>query len=333
MVLILSVTACKTYKPVSGFNELPVSPVDYRDLNHWAAHPDKDDPSDNTPERIYPVQKNADVFFLHPTTYIGEKGEDQWNASITDEKLNRKTDDGTILFQASAFNHAGRVYAPRYRQAHLDVYFTKDTISALKAFDLAYQDVRNAFEVYLKDYNQGRPIVIASHSQGTNHAERLINEYFNGKRLQKQLVAAYLIGMPVAKDRFQFIAPCRDSLDTNCFISWRTFKHGHEFYKDGKGDSISVTNPLSWTTTEEFVPKSKSKGSLLRDFNKIYHELVDAQVHNGILWANKPKFKGSFFLRTKNYHVADINFYYFNIRQNAAQRVDAFIQKRNISDD
>ena len=54
------------------------------------------------------------------------------------------------------------------------------------------EDVKAAFQYYLEHYNNGRPIIIASHSQGTTHAKRLLKEFFDGTALQHQLVAAYL---------------------------------------------------------------------------------------------------------------------------------------------
>jgi hypothetical protein len=309
-------------------------PLDYSSLDLWAAHPNKTDEADRTPEGDTLANEGllADVFFIHPTTYTGDrKGQDKWNGPIDDPELNKKTDEGTIRFQASAFNHAGRIFAPRYRQAHLNIYFCKDKVSAKKALDFAYADVRNAFEYYMTHYNHGQPVIIAGHSQGTNHAELLLQEYFDGKPLKNKLVAAYLVGMPVKSTRFYEVLPCRQPDDTGCFVSWRTFKAGYTLPADLAMDSVIVTNPLSWNINEVYMPKSANKGTLLFDFNKLYKGMEDAQVHNDILWANKPKFFGSIFLMTKNYHPADINFYYISIRENAKSRVDKFIQNELIN--
>ena len=89
-------------------------------------------------------------------------------------------------------------------------------------------------------------------------------------------------------------------------------------------ENILVTNPVSWSLDVQYVDKEKNKPSLLRDFNTIYPHLVDAQIHQSILWVSKPKFKGSIFLRTKNYHPADINFFYFSIRDNVAYRINQY---------
>ena len=307
---------------------------DYSQLEFWAAHPDKEDPSDSLPQgdiSTLNVNQKVDVFFLHPTTYTKGKPKGNWNGNILDEKLRAKTENGTILHQASIFNGAGKVYAPFYRQAHLEAYFTKDKARAKQAFDEAYDDVKAAFVYFLKNNNQGRPFIIAAHSQGTTHAGRLIKELVDkDKHLQKQLVAAYLVGMPVPKDSFSNIPVCDTPAQVNCFCSWRTFKEGHTPKKQIYGDNIAVTNPISWTTSKEKVDKSRNKGSVLKDFDAGFTQhLVGAQVQNGILWIDKPKFPGSFLLISKNYHIADFNLFYESVRDNSISRVNSYHKQYN----
>lgn len=318
--------SCASRIPRQPFQGIQTSAPDYGQIELWAAHPSKKDLADERPEGnwVHGETRQADVFFLHPTSYLDERGNEQWNADLKDAKTNKKTDEGAIHFQASAFNAAGYVYAPRYRQAHLHAYFTKDTASARAAFELAYSDVRQAFIYYLQHYNQGKPFIIASHSQGTTHAIRLIKEMIDGKDLQNQLIAAYLLGMPVHKDDFTTLPPCENPDQTGCYSGWRTFKKGYE--PTWKEKEVVVTNPLSWKRNSDYIPATANPGAILRDFNDIYFNLVDAQVNGNILWASKPKFPGSLFLTTKNYHVADVNFYYFSIRANALNRVEQYLK-------
>ncbi|TAK41333.1 MAG: DUF3089 domain-containing protein [Saprospiraceae bacterium] len=300
-------------------------PPDYSNPESWAALPGKIDPADRTPDTAFTDEQataSADVFFLHPTTFTYKsKG---WNGATGDDKLNKKTDESTILHQASIFNGAGRVYAPRYRQAHLRSYFTDDKASASEAFDLAYEDLKAAFEYYLAHYNQGRPIIIASHSQGTQHALRLIKEFFDDKPLRQQLVAAYLLGWPIPENALKSIPPCESPDQTGCFCSWRSYKYGHSPRNFPLGDTISVVNPLLWTTSQEQAPKSLNMGTVLSKYEKPYPQIADAKIENGLLWVHKPKFPGSFLLTRKNYHVADFNFFWVNVRMNAQLRVVAF---------
>lgn len=325
-LVVILLSSCADRIPRRSYVPSESPAPDYSKMEVWAAHPLKKDLSDDRPEgnMVYGEERKADVFFLHPTSYLDERGNDQWNAKMGDSRTDQKTDEGAIHFQASAFNAAGYVYAPRYRQAHLHAYFTKDTASARAAFELAYRDVKEAFLYYLQHYNEGRPFILASHSQGTTHAIRLINELIDGKSLQKQLVAAYLLGMPVHKGEFTSLQPCEDPDQTGCFIGWRTFKKGFE--PSWKEKDVVVTNPLSWKRNTDYMPAATNPGTILRDFNDIYPKLVDAQINGNILWASKPRFPGSIFLTTKNYHVADVNFYYFSIRNNALNRVENYLK-------
>ena len=306
----------------------------YENLDYWAAHPYKHDTSDSIPK---PLQKNTfqdstvDIFFLHPTSYLDKAKPFGWNASVDDSTLNAKTDYSSILYQASVFNQAGRIFAPRYRQANIDAYYptsTEEYTAAVKAFDIAYEDIKLAFEYYLEHYNNGKPIIIASHSQGSTHAKRLLKEFFDGKPLQNKLVVAYVIGMAVEPDYLKAIKPCANPNQTGCICSWRTYKEDYKPPFVLKENFVSVvTNPLTWDITQPGAPKEKNTGAILKDFNKLIPGVTGASIDGGVLWAEKPHFFGSFLLRTKNYHIADYNFYYLNIRENAMNRVKMFLGK------
>ena len=331
LVGVFLLQSCANRYPQKTFSEeTPPSAPDYSNADHWAALPSKLDSSDAVPVaslRSDPQNAEVDVFFLHPTSYTGKdsNGEQHWNARIDDPAINKKTDMGAILNQATIFNEVGRVYAPRYRQGHLQCYFVdKDRECGKKALDLAYEDVKAAFVYYLKNYNQGRPIIIASHSQGTTHAGRLMREFFDGKTLQNKLVVAYLLGMPVQKDFFKNIAPCADATQTGCFCSWRTWKRGYFPANHQPNQNLVVTNPLTWKLDDVYAPRELNEGSVFLKFHKIYPKLVDAQAHDGVLWVNKPKFPGSFLIRSKNFHAADFNFFWLNVRQDAKRRVGLF---------
>ncbi len=299
---------------------------DYSNLSFWAAHPYKIDPSDSTPNCLSKRKDSvADVFFLYPTS-LTSKTDTSWNARIDDATLNFKTDYSSILYQASVFNESARIFAPRYRQAHYRSFFMKsDEVSPY--FDTAYTDIKKAFEYYLKNWNNGRPIIIASHSQGTVHAARLIKEYFENKPLYQKLVCAYLIGMPIKTDYFNTIPTCKDPTSTGCVVSWRTYKKGYtDKYLKKENYKTVVVNPVTWNIDTSYVRAKNNIGSILKSFNK-KSKGVSTQIHGNVLWTSKPKFFGNFLLTKKNYHIADINLFYFNIRDNVKNRITAYNSK------
>ncbi|MBC6994191.1 DUF3089 domain-containing protein [Neolewinella lacunae] len=324
--------ACASVPKLPGDAALPVPPApDYSRAAHWAALPFTDDPADRTPGDSLEdgqVTAVADVFYIHPTIYFDtRKGNTYWNASLADAKLNQAVDDSAILNHGSIFNAAGKVYAPRYRQAHIKVFYERGSTVKDAALDTAYQDVLAAFDYYLQTYNHGRPIIIASHSQGTTHAKRLLADRFDAKPLRQQLVAAYLVGMPVSAQAYPTIPVCQSATETGCFVSWRTYREDFtpkSNYRDTV-PSIAVVNPLSWTTRTERVPAEANLGGVLYNYGKgPLPGLVWAEIRGAGLFTNKPRFFGDILFNTKNYHIGDYNLFWMNVRENAVRRVEAF---------
>lgn len=301
---------------------------DYADLRYWAAHPWKKDPSDSIPKPLLsePKDSTVDVFFLHPTTLTDKKLNGiVWNADINDAAINAKTDYSSILYQASVFNASARIFAPRYRQAHLFSFFTKDTTKAKESLAVAYEDVKHAFEYYLKYYNNGRPIIIASHSQGTVHASRLLKEYFEDNPLHQKLVCAYLIGMVLPQNYFTSLVPCVDSSATGCFVGWRTYRKNYTpAYIHHENNGSYIVNPITWSLDKTPASRKENKGAVLYNFNKVFPSTNGAAINNSILWIERPRFPGGILYFSKNYHPGDINLFYLNIRENVRTRVQSY---------
>ncbi|GGE96951.1 DUF3089 domain-containing protein [Hymenobacter cavernae] len=321
-------------KPSRDFSSYkPSDSPDYAELNNWAALPTRRDSADAVPHgTALPDQQRtaaADVFFVHPTTFYGRGN---WNASLRDENVNRFTDRSTLRKQASVFNAAGRIYAPRYRQATLFSFFDVKGEDGKQALNLAYSDIKAAFQYYLDHYNQGRPIIIASHSQGTVHATRLLHDFFDSNpALRKQLVAAYLIGFNVKGDEYQTIKPCLDSTQTGCYVSWNSVEWGKDYPPFEGG---IATNPLTWRIDTVAAPAKLNLGGVPQSFDRIDLHLVDAKVHNGLLWIHPPALTGypRFLLPGQpqlraSFHIADYGLFYLNLRRNAVIRVEAWQQQ------
>ncbi len=300
---------------------------DYSLQQNWSALPFRTDAADKVPKGetwIHDSLKKVDVFYIHPTMY--GKGM-HWNASVNDEKINRKVDNKPVRFQATVFNESCRVYAPRYRQAIVDVFY-KTTTDGEKALNLAYEDVKTAFEYYLKNYNNGRPFIIASHSQGTCHSRRLLKEYFDGKPLSKQLIAAYAIGYTINDSMYTTLKMCNSATETGCYISWLSYKAGYEPTGNFSKYAQSI-NPVSWTQNRDLIDKEKGLGTMGAKFGSKFLNRTAAQIHdNGsggsILWVHTTV---PLLRLLKNMHIIDYNLFWYDIRHNVKQRIEAFDRK------
>ncbi len=175
-------------------NDQP-APPDYSLEKNWSSLPFRKDAADKIPNDekwVNDSLKPVDVFYIYPTIY--ESG-GTWNADLDNKALNRKIDSKPVQYQASVFNTSCQVYVPRYRQSIIKAFYDKE--NGPKSLAFAYEDVKKAFQYYIDNYNHGRPFIIASHSQGTYHARRLLKEMIDSTNLSKRMVAAYVIGYAI----------------------------------------------------------------------------------------------------------------------------------------
>lgn len=301
--------------------------VDYSSPNNWAVLPG------NYPDNLkdYSVknpQDSIDVFYVYPTLIVSDK-DVRWNVPLNDSVQIKKVLNIAVRFQASAWGSSGNLYVPYYRQAHIRSYTQPDN-GGTTALLMAYSDVKAAFEYYLKHYNQGRGIILASHSQGSTHSSYLLRDFFDGKPLQKQLVAAYIPGVGLDKNQFQTIPFMEHPDQTGGFVTWNTFKKkfDQEKYKWLKGKV--VINPVTWDTTV-FAKRDLHKGFLYSN-GKLYKKSFDTHTDNGVIWISTPHFPHRYVAFTmKNYHSGDVNLFWEDIRENALLRVQNYRSKKKNS--
>jgi hypothetical protein len=307
---------------------LPEAP-DYNLSEAWALLPNQvnaDVGEKKLPKgyKDHSEELDVDIFYIHPTLY--DYGE-PWLASLEDEHLNKMVDRWTIRHQASIFFGVGRVYAPRYRQAHYRCFTIGDGRSE-KALRVAYQDVRTAFQHWMDNWDEGRPIIIAGHSQGSWHARWLIQEFFDGTEMQGRLVTAYIPGMAMYEEDYNSLEFCKSEDDTQCICTWMTFATGHtpdwikKKYEDG--DVPACINPISWETDKTKSRQIEHLGALTEKFRLLYKNALTTRVHRGMLWLDEPQAIGGKRLHRDNWHVGDLNLFWANIRENAKTRTEAF---------
>ena len=329
-VLLWFVTGCKISYNTYDFDKSPeIVKPNYSDKDSWAVLPENI-PDEISIFNIDENKKEADVFFIYPTL-IDSKNQREWNSDIWNEDIRNDVINRPVKYQASAWLDAGNLYVPYYRQAHIRVFNDKFRVDGDKALNLAYNDIKEAFTYYLENFNNDKPFIIASHSQGTIHAKRLIAEFIDGKELQKKLIAAYLVGIKVFEDEFKNIKPMNSANETGGFVTWNTFKFNKYPRKDNYENWFKggvTTNPITWDDSKE-TKKDLHKGLLYRDL-KIFSQNIDIKLIDGIVWSTVPNVPGKILLQTvRSYHFADINLFWVDIRENAKLRVDQWFKKNN----
>jgi Protein of unknown function (DUF3089) len=293
---------------------------DYALPKYWAALPFRDDVVDIVPRGAQWVDdslKLVDVFYIYPTLFMHGK---TWNADVDKRSLNRRIDHYPVKMHASIFNHVGRVYVPRYRQA-ISGSYSDTTGSGTQAFDLAYGDLRRAFEYYLQHYNQGRPIIIASHSQGTTHSRRLLKDYFDTPAMKAKLVCAYAVGYALHAADYTLLTPCADALETNCYVTWASFREGFPYPKRDTYYGDVCVNPISWKM--DTVPAT-THGGILLNVHRKKRFTSTARIEGDQLMV---KTNMALMRKRKVLHVADFSLFWMDIRENASLRVSEYLKK------
>jgi pimeloyl-ACP methyl ester carboxylesterase len=243
-----------------------------------------------------PRKKPAiDCFYVYPTV----SGQTTATATLTVDPEQK----AIAIQQASRFSTVCRVFAPLYRQLTL-----AGISGALKLTpaDSARgpADVQAAWEEYLKKDNHGRGVVLVGHSQGAFVLKALASKYIDGKKAQKRLVSALLLGGNVSvkkgKDvggQFKKIRACRKNGQIGCVVAYSSFdKEPPSNAKFGRISSgigassasdlqVLCTNPANLAggtgIPKPYVSRDKFPGALAAGINVV----PDVPTQ----WATTPK--------------------------------------------
>ncbi|MDA9675836.1 DUF3089 domain-containing protein [Pseudomonadota bacterium] len=322
-----------------------VAQLDYSKNSSWAALPLMKDEADMIPKGESGIDQNnspVDVFFVHPTGYL--KG-DYWTDPLEEKSATMENTQWMMANQASAYNGCCSVYAPHYRQASIYSYFGSDELRA-EVHNFVYQDVKKSFEYFIENFSNGRPFIIASHSQGTHHSIRLLAEEIDSSDLYPRMVGAYIIGGMISKDwmsSMENIGVCESAEQIGCLVHWDTMNVA-QINKDMPLYSNNIcVNPISWKNEGSLSELQDAKGAVpvsgefVLEFSgddgptdQIFTPLeaplkkyVQAQCKDGALFASDQTgtrfqtFSGS----GGNYHGLDYALFYMDIRENAKLKV------------
>jgi hypothetical protein len=232
---------------------------------------------------------------------------------------------------------------PRYRQAAYGAFLLKSE-DAQKALDFAYRDVSAAFDEFLKEAPAGG-IILAAHSQGALHLERLLREKVAGKPIASRIVAAYVAGWPISTTAdlpALGLPACTSPNEAHCILSWMTFADppNPDFifpeWEKTKGFNggprrqrdVLCINPISGIAGGS-AAATDNPGTLIPTADMHSASLqggaVGAHCTNGLLIIDglAPQL-GSFVLPGNNYHVYDYALFWGAIRRDAQRRLAAW---------
>ena len=277
---------------------------------------------------------DSDVFFVCPTVYGG--GEDGYNMPLADGDAMADFLGATNM-EKGIYDAESRFFAPYYRQAGLAAY-ALDEGEREQYLAAAYEDVEDAFDYYLENWNEGRPIILAGFSQGADLCLRLIKERFGDEELAGRLVACYAIGWRVtAGDCAEYpqlrFASGED--DTGVVIAFNSEAESITDSMMVPAGTVSLCiNPLNWRTDSTAASKEENPGACFTDYS-------------GAITSEIPQLCGAYIdpergtLKVTDvtpdeyppvldlfepgiYHLYDYQFFYRSLQENVAVRLAAW---------
>ncbi|MBI1212324.1 MAG: DUF3089 domain-containing protein [Alphaproteobacteria bacterium] len=327
-----------TLNPGQSFELLPAPfAPEYSRSDTWAVLPT--DP-----------MKKVDVFFITPTLYFSSA---HWNAPIDNSAVEQRIQSVILPIYAAPFSSSANLFLPRYRQA-APYSFMSSSEDGRKARELAYHDVKAAFDNFLADRNEGRPFIVAGYGQGALYGLRLLSEMPKNKH--SQLIAAYLIDAPLPVDTIKALTPdiplCAASDLTGCIIAWHVSRQGGRgdmatqnalVWRPGGGFEVTrsrplaCVNPLTWTISGRAGGKDMNLGGAELDPNSpsginIIHNATGADCWNGLLFIDIDP-DPLFFWTGPRYEAlfpSRVNPFYSDIRANVQSRIESYLAQASL---
>jgi DUF3089 family protein len=220
----------------------PPKPNDYTDPKSWLCRPGRKGDACDIDEtttvvaadgkltrETWTADPNApiDCFYVYPTVSTDPTP----NSDMTPDPA----EINVVKQQFARFASKCRPYAPMYRQVTLAglrrMMSSPTGAGPMLAAGVGYDDVKDAWNAYLKNDNRGRGVVLVAHSQGSFILNRLIADEIDGKPVQSRLVSAILLGttvsVPTGKDvggTFKHVPLCHSATQTGCVITYASFR-------------------------------------------------------------------------------------------------------------
>lgn len=236
----------------------------YSDPAHWICRGDMDDVCDDayplarvtadgatTVDPSTPaVDPSIDCFYVYPTS----SGDQSFNSDLSAD-----SEIGVTQVQVARFDQVCRMYAPTYRSVTVAGLFGSADGDFATGWNIAYDDVLDAWRSYLANDNHGRPVVIISHSQGSFHVTRLLREEIDPNPAERELVVSAIIAgtsFQVAKGKnvggdTQHMPLCTANDQFGCIVTFQTFRDsvppqsGALFGRPGADTDAACTNPAA----------------------------------------------------------------------------------------
>lgn len=285
------------------------------------------------------VTRAVDTFYIYPTAYI-DMSEGAPTICDIDDPVMRQSADALYEKQAIVYAESTNVFAPYYRQVNMAVAATApaEVRNALLEQE-PKADLFAALDYYFEHFNNGRPFILAGHSQGSQMMTYVLSEYRKAHEdYFSRMVAAYALGYSItggflAENPGLSFAEGPD--DTGVIVSWNTEGEGNRDQDSFVVEEGAIAiNPLNWRRDETYAGKEENLGARILNEETGAYEIIpeaadavlDTQrgvvvTHTDVMEPMDPVMG----FGPESYHGGDYDLWYSNIQENVRLRVERYL--------
>lgn len=194
----------------------------------------------------------ADVFYIPSTWEYDWYTPEGLVSHYADPSIPQHRADMSIEIDGVAeyMGDGNNFYSPYYRHITLDSWATlnEDTINR-RYMDVAFEDVKNAFNHFIEVKNNDRPFILAGFSQGGKSVVELL-KYMDAST-RERMIAAYVLGYKVTPrdvESHPYIKAAKDSLDTGVVICYNSVSDVKYVKPVVSAPNVMCINPVNWKT-------------------------------------------------------------------------------------
>lgn len=285
----------------------------------------------------------VDVFYLNPTCVLEMENPD---GTCNVSKGMRRLAEVFFADKGSVFSGCTNIFAPLYRQFTLPGVYGlvaggngyEVMCSKIKG-SIVYDDCVRALDYFFEHYNNGRPFILAGHSQGSNVLLEILSVYMKDHPKEySRMIAAYAVGIGVTQeylDANPHLKFAEGATDTGVVLSWNSEgipESGKYMESFLLGKKCRMINPLTWSADTEYVPKERNKGSLVAVGDGTYKMItgandakVDPERGSLICTTCKEFLPMPVMVGDVSLHGMEYALYYKDIADNLFDRITAYL--------
>ncbi|MDO4970651.1 MAG: DUF3089 domain-containing protein [Bacteroidales bacterium] len=260
--------------------------------------------------------EKVDVFYVLSTwqsDWTDSKGAVHHYAQVNSDWNKKETRE--YAFANAMFADSANFFAPYYQHMTLQCWAHQDSVDTY--LPAAMDEVKRAFDYYMKHLNGGRKFILAGYSQGGCGVVNLLKHMDDAAF--SRMIAAYVVGFKVSKEDLKqskhFVA-AKGEADQGVTVVFNSVTQPESINQVISGENQFCINPVSWSVdAKETTLSDTMTVALMPAYNVLKVKGIDEDKYF------VPAV--SYLFPKGNLHLKEMDLYRNVVNQNVKKRIKA----------